>query len=225
MAGTFSAWAHIADAALQVLHVPYFDANAVLRFRPWAVPLDRARVLNENELIDILTVSSFAGLYSTVRVQPADLTAAQIERAVTPLPQYGRRVYSRTEGTPDPSAWAAAVLADRGGRSALRIVPGWMRPLDARSVERLATIEAIERVYIASATADPDVVAQGIVVGGEVAITAVRGEEAAWLFRFDVASALLEGGPVPFAPLTEDGGTAFLTLDGGTATDFLYIDA
>lgn len=213
--GSFSAWKHIQDAAEQVHHIPYIDRNGRLGFRAWANPLVRARSLASDELIDLLDIMDYKGLYSVVRaLETVADGGLVVERRLTPTPPYGPRVYERRDPTIDADTWAETVLAERAWPT-IRWVPGDMRPLDANGVEALATIEAIEQVSILYTEADPPVIAGAIVVGGEITVIGKRDESATWGFRFEAAAA-------PTEPLIETGGdpTDYLSATGGA--EFLY---
>lgn len=205
-----SAWAWIRDAAEAVLHIPYIDRIGRLGFRPWASPLARARDLTATEMIDLQSVIEYRGQYSVVQALD-DMDTLQ-ERASTPPPRYGARTYTRDTPTPDAEGWADAVLADRV-KSALRWVPGTIYPLTADSVEKYATIEAVEVISLSHLFTSPAVASDIIVVGGEIRITAKRDDAALWWFRYEAAE-------TPVVPLITEDASGFVLDEGGTL--FLY---
>jgi hypothetical protein len=182
-----SVWRHIADAAQQVLHMPYVDRVGTLRFRPWAAPYDRGRGVDDTQLVDLGTLVTTAGLYSVVRAQQTvgdgDLL---IERRLTPVPRYGPVTYERSDATPDAGAWADAVLADRSLQT-VQWIPGAIFPLTADDVEYFATLEAMERFGVDDDAATPPVDVTGVIVGGEIRITAKRDSAAIWGFDLELA--------------------------------------
>jgi PKD repeat protein len=207
----WSAWQWITDAAEQVLHVPYIDRLGRLGFRAWDTPLARARTLDATNLIQLASLTQWNGLYSYVEAYDG---ATMQSAAVTPPPRYGRRIYTRDDPTVDAEAWAQAVLADRAF-AALRWVPGELYPLTATDVEDFATIEAIELVGLSHAYTDPEVLANLIIVGGEIRITAKKEEEAKWWFTFEAAQ-------TPLLPLVTEDESGFLMNE--SETEYLYPD-
>jgi PKD repeat protein len=182
-----SVWRHIADAAQQVLHLPYVDRVGTLRFRPWATPYDRARGVDERQLVDLGTLVTTAGLYSVVRAQQTVGDGGLvIERRSTPVPRYGPVTYERSDATPDADDWAEAVLADRSLQT-VQWIPGEIFPLDAEAVESFATLEAMERFGVDHSMADPPVDITGVIVGGTITITSRRGRDARWGFELELA--------------------------------------
>lgn len=208
----WSAWEWIRDAAEQVLHIAYVDRLGRLGFRPYASPLARGRTLDATELVGLASIAQYNGLYSVIRALDED--GINITERVLPPPRYGLRVYERTSTTIDSGAWADAVLADRSF-SALRWIPGTVYPLTAASVEAFSTIEAVELVGLTHAYTDPSVLANLIVVGGEIEITAKADDEAKWWFTFEAAQ-------TPLAPLSTEDAGGFLTNEAGS--EYLYPD-
>ncbi len=214
----WSVWQWIQDAAEQALYVPYIDRVGRVGFRSWLDPLSRSRTLDESRLVGLTSIAQYNGMYSEVRALDSITDTVEV-RALTPPPRYGVRTYERTDPTLDAGDWAQAVLLDRSFPG-IRWIPGTIYPLSADDVEYFATIEATELVGLTHGTADPDVLANLIVTGGEVRITAKKDDEAKWWFTFHASgSSLIAGGGLPL--LTEDG-TGFLTNEAGT--DFLYAD-
>lgn len=208
----WSVWEWIRDAAQETLQIPFIDKDGFVGFRPWALPLARGRGVSSPELIGLQVISDYSGLYSVV--QATDATDTVIERALTPPPRYGARVFARTEHTLNAGDWADAVLADRAF-PILRWQPGDIYPLTALSVEQHATIEAVERISISFPEADPAIFVSGIVVGGEIQIRGKQGQAAKWRFTFYTAQTINE-------PLIETGGapTDYLLRTGGG--EYLY---
>jgi PKD repeat protein len=185
--GDFSVWSVIRDAAEQVLHVAYVDRIGTVRFRAWASPYDRARFVDDTELIDLGTIVQTQGLYSVVQAQQTVADGGLlIERRLTPTPRYGAVTFTRSDETPDADAWAAAVLADRSLQT-VQWLPGDIYPLDADAVEYFATLEAMERFNVEDNAVDPRVDVLGIIVGGEIRVTAKRGSSALWRFGLELA--------------------------------------
>lgn len=214
----WTAWQWIQDAAEQALHIPYVDRVGRLGFRAWSSPLSRARTLDESRMVGLESVVDYLGMYSQVTALDS-ITDTVEARALTPPPRFGVRTYSRDDPTLDAGDWAQTVLADRAFGT-LRWVPGTLYPLTASDVELFATIEAGELVALTHGTADPDVLANLIIVGGQIRITAKKEGEAKWWFTFNaVGSPLVAGAGLP---LTTEDGTGFLTNEDGT--DFLYAD-
>lgn len=183
LTGERSVWRHIADAAEQVLHIPYVDKIGTLMFRPWASPYDRGRGVDATQLVDLGTIVQTSGLYSVVRAFDGVDT---IERRLTPTPRYGAVTYERSDETPDADTWAEAVLADRGLQS-VQWIPGEIYPLTADDVEYFATLEAMERFGVENAYTTPGVDITGIIVGGEFRVRAKRASEAIWSFELELA--------------------------------------
>jgi hypothetical protein len=210
-----TAWEWIADAARQVLHVPYIDREGVLRFRDYLNPLARGRTLASPELVNLLSLVQVQGQYSIVQARETVADgSALIERRLTPLPRYGARIHTRDDPTPDAADWAEAVLADRG-HAGLRWVPGELYPLTADSVELLATIEPLELVSLQHLEADPPVAVNARVLGGTVTVIGKKDSAAIWRFRFETAQA-------PNEPLVEDGDPdEFLYEESGH--EYLYV--
>ncbi len=212
---SWTAWEWITDAAEQALHIAYIDRLGRLGFRAWASPLTRARTISAEELINLTSLTQWDGLFSQVAALDSVTDTVEV-RALTPPPRYGVRTYERFDPTLDAGDWAAAVLADRSF-SSVRWVPGQMYPLSAASVERLATIEAVELVGLLHSYTDPDVLATLIIVGGEIELTAKKDDEAKWWFTFEAAQvASAESLPL----LTEDG-LAFV-VDETSGLDYVY---
>lgn len=209
----WSAWQWIQDAAEQVLHIPYIDRRGRLGFRAWALPRSRGMDIAAPELVDLQVITDYKGLFSVIQGTDLDGTTI-VERALTPTPRYGTRTYLRTSKTPDVGDWAEAVLEDRG-IGGLRWVPGEVFPLTADSVERLATIEAVELVSLSDDTQDPPVAVDAIIVGGQVRVTAKREDAAVWMFTYEAAQ-------VPALPLVVSGSDPpeFLLRTGGG--EYLY---
>jgi hypothetical protein len=182
-----SVWRHIADAAQQVLHMPFVDRTGTLRFRPWATPYDRGRGVDDTQLVDLGTLVTTAGLYSVVRAQQTVGDGGLvIERRSTPVPRYGPVTYERSDATPDAGAWADAVLADRSLQT-VQWIPGAIFPLTADDVEYFATLEAMERFGVDDDAATPPVDVTGVIVGGEIRITAKRDSAAVWAFELELS--------------------------------------
>jgi PKD repeat protein len=207
----WTAWEWIKDAAQEVLHIPYIDRYGTLCFRPWATPLARGRSVDSPELVGLQVVTDYSGNYSVVQAR-FDATTIT-ERALTPPPRYGARTYLRDEITIDEGAWADAVLADRGLPS-LRWLPGDIRPDTADSTERIATLEAVERIGMSVTEQDPNVFVTGIIVGGEIMVRGLVPDTARWRFRLQVAQTtdepLIESGGAPTDYLLDTGGAEFL---------------
>lgn len=209
------AWAWIADAAQQVLYVPYFDEHDRLGFRPWSSPLARGRAFGSDELVDLQDIASHAGRYSVVQVR--DDTGgggAIIERALTPTPSYGTPTYLRDDPTPNAADWADAVLADRSLGS-LRWVPGDLYPSTAEAVERMASMQAIELVTLSVDEAVPPVVVSAIIVGGSFRARGRLPDRADWRFEFETAETPLE----PLVVSSSDPPEYLLATGGG---QYLY---
>lgn len=163
--GARTVWAVILEAAQSVLWMPYITADNELGFRPWGDGLERGRAIASDELLDLVSWTHADGLYSAVRaLDSVSLTVE--ERAATPTPSWGRRVYDAREDEPtiDADAWAAAVLADRRDHR-LRFRPGTIRPLDADSVESLGTLEVLEGIDVDHPQADPAVAFHARILG------------------------------------------------------------
>ncbi len=207
----WSVWQWITDAAEQTMHVAYIDNVGRLGFRAWASPLARGRTLDATNLIGLASLTQWNGLYSVVRAYDG---ATMQERALTPPPRYGARIYERSDATIDAETWAEAVLADRAF-SALRWVPGELYPLTADDVEHFATIEAVELVGLSHGYTDPEVLANLIIVGGEIRLTAKKEEEAKWWFTYEAAQ-------TPLVPLSTEDETGFLTDEDSLG--YLYPD-
>jgi hypothetical protein len=204
----WTAWQWIADAAQQVLHIPYIDRLGNLGFRAWAVPLNEGKSIELADLIDLQVISDYDGQYSVVEAQPVG--GGALESAVlTPPPAYGKRVYRRTEDTPNAEDWAQAVLADRALPS-LRWLPGQIYPLSAAKVRYWALLEAVELVDIAGLT-------DALIVGGEIRVTAKRDDAADWRFRFEAAQTAEQ-------PLYVDGSDPPEYLYAETGDVYLYPD-
>jgi len=211
----WTAWQWITDAAEQAMHIAYIDRIGRLGFRAWANPLARGRTLSAEELIGLTSIVQYNGLVSQV-IALDSITDTDEVRAITPPPRYGVRTYQRTSATLDAGDWAAAVLLDRAV-SGLRWVPGTMYPLTANSVERLATIEAVEAIGLVHSYTDPEVLANLVVVGGGIRITAKKDDEAKWWFTFEAAQISAEAD----LPLITEDGTAFV-VDETSGLDYLY---
>lgn len=213
---SWSVWQWITDAAQEVLHIPIVDRLGTVTFRPWAVPLARGRTVDATELIDLGVVTDYSGMYSVVQAR-FDATTI-IERALTPPPAFGARTYTRDEITIDAADWADAVLADRAF-PILRWQPGDIYPLTANSVERFASVEAVERIGISDLYTDPAVIVDGIVVGGSINIRGKLNDLAIWRFNFNVAQTatepLIETGGEPTDYLERTGGGEYLYPTGG----------
>ncbi len=185
--GDRSVWRHVADAAQQVLHVPYLDNVGTLHFRAWASPYDRARGVDSTELVDLGTLVSTSGLYSVINVQQTVGDGdALLQRRLTPTPRYGSVTYSRTDATPDADDWAAAVLADRSLQT-VQWIPGAIYPLTADDVEYFATLESMERFGVDFIEAAPPVDITGIIVGGTFRVVSKKESEAVWSFEVELA--------------------------------------
>lgn len=206
-----TAWQWIQDAAESVLHIPYIDRLGRLGFRAWESPLSRARDLTGTNLIDLVSLVQYDGLFSVVTALDDDGVTV-VTRASTPPPRYGARTYDRQSATPDVDDWLETVLADRV-RSGRRWLPGTVYPLSANDVERFATIEAVELVSLSHLNTNPVVAASVIVVGGKITITAKKESAALWWFDFEAA----ETATVPL--MTEDG-LGFVLSEAGD--QFLY---
>lgn len=183
--GERSVWRHIADAAEQTLQMAYVDRLGTLQFRPWATPYDRARGVDERNLVDLGTQVDLAGLYSVVQAIDS-ITETVVERRLTPTPKWGAVTYSRDELTIDAGDWAAAVLADRSLQT-VQWIPGMIWPLTADDVEYFATLEAVERLAVDHRDTDPEVNITGIIVGGEIHVTGKRESAALWSFELELA--------------------------------------
>lgn len=222
--GDFSAWAVIARASREALHVPYLDKDDRLRWRRWSTPLRRGASVASPELVDLTTWTADEALYSVVRVQPVG-GGAMIERRATPLPRYGERVHERTDETIHAGSWADAVLADRRDQS-LRYVPGDIRPIDAPSVDRLARLQIMEDITLSYPEADPPVEVRARILGLRVRAedeTRETGEvRTRWRWRLITtlvaAEPLVEDGSDPIEFLVSDQDpTQYLYPDGVTA--------
>lgn len=206
-----SAWQWIQDAAEQVLHIPYIDRIGRLGFRAWASPLARARDLTATELIDLVSLVQYDGLYSVVTALDDDGVTI-VQRASTPPPRYGARTYVRNSATPNVEDWLEAVLADRVS-SGRRWLPGTVYPLTADSVEKYATLEAVELLSLSHLFTTPPVAADVIIVGGRITITAKQNEEAEWRFDFEASE-------TPTTPLITEAAAGFVLSEDGSV--FLY---
>jgi hypothetical protein len=211
-----SAWEWIADAAESVLWTAYLTNVGRLGFRPWATPLDRARVLGSPNLVGLQSIVQHDALYSIVQAQQTVADGdALITRELTPKPRYGARTFTRDGRTPDASDWAFAVLNDRS-KAGLRWVPGEVYPLTAADVTYFAEIEAVETVGLYYPEADPAVIQEVIVVGGRITVTGKKDSEAIWSFEYQAAQAAQQ------ALVTEDGSELLIRDDD--PTEFLYPD-
>lgn len=212
-----SAWSIIADAAREVLHIPWVNNGNRLTFRPWDAPLERGRVIASPMLIDLATWTSSEGLFSVVRAQEPG--GAMEERAATPTPSYGKRVHERTQDTINAGDWAARVLADRRDGS-LRYVPGDIYPLTDADVAWLARLEIMEDVILSFPQADPPVFVTARILGMNVRAVDETKDPAIvrtrWRWRLITTV-------VATAPLTDDSGTEYLYSDQ-TPTELLYPD-
>jgi hypothetical protein len=211
----WTVWQWITDAAEQALHIAYVDRIGRLGFRAWDTPLSRGRTLDATELIGLTSIVQYNGLVSQVAALDSVTDTVEV-RAITPPPRYGVRTYSRTDPTLDAGDWAEAVLLDRAV-SGLRWVPGTMYPLTANSVELLATIEAVELIGLTHAYTDPGVLANLVVVGGGIRITAKKDDEAKWWFTFEAAQVTADA----FLPLITEDGLGFV-VDETSGIDYLY---
>lgn len=180
--GELSAWEHILNAAEERLYLPWITRANALTFRSWAVPLERGRVLSAPELVDLLVISDDDSRYSVVRALDDD-GVTTTERAYTPTPAYGKRVYSRTRTTVDSEDWCATVLAERAV-PALVYRPGEIRPLTADRVDYFGTIEVGELVTVTT----PEIPAiSGRVVGGRFRVRWFA-DAPQWRFAFALAA-------------------------------------
>jgi PKD repeat protein len=209
----WSAWDWIADAAEQCLAIPYIDRIGRLGFRTWSTPLHRARELASPNLVNLQSIQTYQGLYS--RVQAEDALGIET-RALTPPPAYGKRTYVRDELVLDAGEWAQAVLEDRA-LPRIRWVPADVFPLTADDVEYFATIEAVELVSIRVDEESPAVLADAIIVGGEIEVTGKRESEALWRFAFEATQ-------TPFLPLVVDGSDPAEYLFTEAGDEYLYPD-
>lgn len=211
-------WRVILEAAQSVLWVPYVNEHNELGFVPWADGIERGRVLASDELIDLVSWSDAEGLYSAVRALDSVSMTVE-ERAATPTPSWGRRVYDDREDVPtiDADSWAAAVLADRRDHR-LRYRPGTLRPLDADHVETLGTLRVLEGVDIDHPQADPAIDVHVRILGRWLeAVDDTHDDDVVrtrWRFSYSVSAA-------PPALLVADQDETLYLLDDPTETDNL----
>ncbi len=214
--GARTVWQHILDAAQAVLYYPYVTRDARLGFRNFRVPANANRVIASPNLVDLNSIVDTAGLISEVHVQDTVAGGAGlISRAVTPTPWFGTRVFERLEETPDPDDWADTVLTDRSV-TGIRWAPGEVYPLSADDVEYFAKIESGELVTLRMLEAAPDIESTVLILGGTITATPKKDDQVQWRFTFEgAASAAIPGIGAPER----------LTLDGGTATDYLTTES
>lgn len=219
LTGNKTVWEHIKDAAQAVLHFPYVTKDNHLGFRAYADPVDRGRVIASPNLVDASSIVDTAGLVSEVLVQETVADGGSIiDRAITPPPWFGVRVFERTEETPDAETWADMVLADRSLLT-LRWVPGAVYPITADDVDYFSGMLPLELVGIS--IPEQSVSAPAVIVGGTIQVVGRKDQSADWRFEFEAAATALTTGD---APLYADGGIAsdYLTTESGS--EYLYPD-
>lgn len=212
-----TAWEWISDAAQQVLWVPFVRNDNTLSFRAYQSPLSRGRSIGSPNLVDLQSIAMHNGLFSIVgALELVSEGTDTNRRELTPKPRYGTREYLRTDPTPNSGAWAQAVLNDRAG-SGLRWEPGRVVPFTASETAYFATLEAIEQVSVAYPEADPAILFDGIIVGGQIHVIGKQNEVPIWDFTFSVAE-------IPLQPLTDDDDVSSYLSNDDDATDILYPD-
>lgn len=212
-----TAWQWISDAAQQVLWVPYVTNVNTLSFRQYLAPLSRGRSIGSPNLEGLQSIVMHNGLFSIVGALELVSEGTDVNRReLTPKPRYGAREYVRNDPTPNSGDWAQAVLDDRT-RSALRWLPARVVPFTASETAYFATLEALEQVSIAYPEAEPSILADGIIVGGEIHVIGKKDDAPRWDFRFHVAQ-------IPLQPLTDDDDVSSYLTNDDDATDILYPD-
>lgn len=210
-----NAWTHIYKAGEEALWTIYEDEGGALSSAPAAGGVDRGSEITYESLEDLRSESSEDGIYSVVRVQPADPMDAMLERVASPLPRYGRIPYTRTETTINPEAWAAAVLADRAWPGVVW-TPGVVWCFTEADVDFMASLQITERVHIVV----PGVVdVAGVLVGMEMWVEAKDDDETRWLFLPVIATA--SSASLGSTTLVADDGSGDFLVDDDTGDDFL----
>jgi len=207
-----SVWSWIADAAQQVLWVPYWDRNGRLGFRDYASPINRSIELAAPELVGLLSLTTFASNYSRVNV--TDDADVEVIRHVST--DYGTRTFTRSDKTPNADDWADAVIADRAFDS-IYWQPGDVFPDSAASVDDFARTTAVELVNVSDLYTDPVVNVDVIVLGGEINITGRASRTADWRFVFKTS----QGVTTPLA-VSGSSPVEYLTKTGGADADYLF---
>jgi len=207
-----SVWQWIADAAQQVLWIPYFDRNGRLGFRDYGNPINRSIVLAAPELIDLLSLTTFSANYSRVIVHD-DMDVEVIRHVST---DYGTRTFSRTDPTPNADDWADAVIADRAFDS-LFWQPGDVFAESAAHVNDFARTTAVELVNVLHTYTDPNVNVDVIVLGGEINVTARAARVADWRFTFGTSQSI----QTPLA-VTGSVPVEYVVRTGGGTTEYLF---
>lgn len=210
-----NAWTHIYKAGEEALWTIYEDEAGALASAPSGGGLDRGSEITYENLEDLRSESSEDGIYSVVRVQPADPMDAIIERVAAPLPRYGRIPYTRTETTIEPEAWAAAVLADRSWPGVVW-TPGVVWCFTEADVDFMASLQITERLHIVV----PGVVdVAGRLVGMELWVEAKDDDETRWLFLPVIATT--SSASLGTTTLVADDGSGDFLVDDETGDDFL----
>jgi hypothetical protein len=215
---TKSVWTRIAEAARELLAVPWVDRDGHIRVTAWDDDTDRGLTIDSSVMVDLAPWVSHDGLYSVVRALDSDgLTIA--ESRLTPLPAYGERVYDRTEPTIDSESWTARVLADRSG-AVLRYRPGTIVPMTAADNNALVDMELMDIVTLDYPEADPPISVRVRVLGARVRVTDRTKQLPAVLTRWEWT---LLTTIVPNDPLISDNDASirYLLSDADGVT-FLY---
>lgn len=219
--GERTVWQHILDAAQSVLWMPFVTRDNDLHFRSYSVPVNAGKALASPNLVDLQSIVDTAGLYSEVHVQQTVADGgAVITRAITPPPWFGRRIFERTEETPDSDTWADTVLADRS-LNTLRWAPGDVVPFTADQVEYFAVLQPVELVALQMTETSPTIDASAIILGGTIEAVGKQDDSARWRFTFEAAASSLVTGD---APLYADGGTPADYLTSESGSEYLYPD-
>lgn len=163
-----SVWSYIERASQETLRLAWLDRDRRLRFPPYVDPPDSGLVVPAELLVDVQSIASSRGLYSVIRALDED-TVTVTERAATPTPDYGVRVYERIDPTIDSGDWADAVLADRAVR-VTRYRPGRILPLTGSQVDTLAGLRLGTVVGVLTDAIDAD----GILLGDRVRVLTRR---------------------------------------------------
>lgn len=215
--GTFRAWQIILASAQEVGYIPYLTNTGTLTFRPWDQPLDRDALISSPELVALAVETADTGLVSAVIVN--DEADGEIERRITPVPRYGRRLHRRDLATIDGEAYAERILRAQGVQ-ALRFRPGAIRPDDAAAVEWYARREANEIVTLDHSGAAPDVEVRTRILGGRFYITDL-GNRPSWRFYYQTCTEALE--PLVADPLPFGTPSNLYLIDDDTG-EYLYAD-
>ena len=203
-----TAWDWLKESCQQVLYQPYIDRHNQLGFREYLAPLIRVTELTDADMTALASIVNYQSNYSVV-------TAGAETRALTPTPIYGKRTFKR-DTTPDDATWAQAVLDDRSLTS-LRWIPGETYTTTPLRSHELADVRAVEVITLRNDSTDPPVLADVIVLGGQIRISARSMDTAQWWFTYEAAQ-------TAELPLAVDGSdpVEYITTEGGV--DFLYAD-